>query len=357
MVATLRPAGDGQQLGDLWRRVEAEADGSVFQSWLWLGCRFDERFRRALVLTIEAEGRIVAIGLLGHGQRRFGLSQYCLAETGVADEDNVFIEHNGPLVVRDRPAARAAWFEAALRPHAGLGSMLRLSGVGPDDAAAAQRAGVTDGGMQRVAPWRDLARLRATGADCLDLVSANTRQQINRAWRRYEVSGPIIVARAATVGQADAWLAALADWHRQTWEARGKAGAFAARGFERFHTALVARGVACGVVDVLRVAAGARVIGYLYNFVWRGRVSAYQSGFAYNPAQPHEKPGLVCHVAAMRHYQARGLDGYDFLAGDDRYKTSLADRSVTMHWITAAPRWSMAAAILATRARIARWRG
>ncbi len=357
LVAALRPAGDAQQLGDLWRRVEAEADGSVFQSWLWLGCRFDERFRRALVLTIEAEERIVAIGLLGCGGRRFGLSQYCLAETGVADEDSVFIEHNGPLVVRDRPEARAAWFAAALRPRAGLGWILRLSGLGPDDAAAARLAGVTDGGMLRAAPWRDLARLRAAGADCLDVISANTRQQINRAWRRYAASGPISVARAATVVEAEAWLAALADLHRQTWEARGKAGAFAGAGFGRFHAALVARGVACGAVDVLRVAAGDRVIGYLYNFVWRGRVSAYQSGFAYDPAQPHEKPGLVCHVAAMRHYQARGLDGYDFLAGDDRYKTSLADGSVAMRWMRAAPRRSVAAAILATRARIARWRG
>jgi CelD/BcsL family acetyltransferase involved in cellulose biosynthesis len=349
--AVVRAAGDGRALGVVWQAIEAEAAASVFQSWLWLGCRFEARFAAALVLTIEAAGRVLAIGLIGRN-RRFGLAQYHVAETGMADEDSVFIEFNGPLVVADRPAVRAAWYRALLERVVGVTGRLRLSGLGDDDAAAVRQAAAVFGGVTRLAPRRDLAGLRAREADCLATVSANTRQQINRAWRGYEASGAVVVTRAASVAEALDWLAALADLHSATWQARGRPGAFAGAAFQRFHTSLVARGVETGAVDVLRIAAGPRVIGYLYNFVWRGVVSAYQSGFAYEPARPQAKPGLVCHVAAMRHYQARGLDCYDFLAGADRYKMSLADGDTTLHWLTAVPRAGLLRPILAARARI-----
>ncbi|MDD2877368.1 MAG: GNAT family N-acetyltransferase [Acidiphilium sp.] len=367
LYARIGPARDAAEIGALWRTVEAGADGSVFQSWLWLGCRFAARFDRAHVLTIETDNRMLAIGLLNRGGARFGLARYWLSETGTPTEDSVFIEHNGPLVVRDRPEARDAWFTALLRQRPklgwpelgwpklgwpGFGRFICLSGLGAADLAAAQRHGVVDGGIVRQAPRRDIARLRAAGVDCLDQVSANTRQQINRALRLYEASGALSVARAGTAPAARQWLAALAERHQATWRARGKPGAFANAAFRDFHAALADRGTASGEVDLLRIAAGDRLIGYLYNFVWRGTVSAYQSGFVYDPAHPHEKPGLVCHVAAMRYYQARGLDCYDFLAGDDRYKTSLADGNMTLYWVSAAPRVTLAGAILAARARI-----
>ncbi len=351
LSAVVRTAGDGLALGVVWQAIEAEAAASVFQSWLWLGCRFETRFGAALVLTIEAAGRVLAIGLVGR-TRRFGLAQYHVAETGVADEDGVFIEFNGPLVVADQPAVRDIWYHALFERVVGITGRVRLSGIGDDDAAVVPQAGAVFEAETRVAPRRDLAGLRARQADCLAGVSANTRQQINRAWRHYEVHGAVAVTRAAGVAEALDWLAALADLHGATWRVRGRPGAFAGAAFHRFHTALVARGAETGAVDVLRIAAGPRVIGYLYNFVWRGVVSAYQSGFAYEPARPQAKPGLVCHVAAMRYYQARGLDCYDFLAGADRYKTSLADGRTTLHWLTAVPRAGLLRPILAARARI-----
>ncbi|MGC9268583.1 GNAT family N-acetyltransferase [Acidiphilium sp.] len=352
LVAHLRPAPDAETLGTLWRGLEAVAEASVFQSWLWLGCRFDSRFDRAIILTIEATGRVLAIGLLNRARHWF-LPLAALSETGDPAEDSVFIEHNGPLVARDHPEIRPLWFAAALTARSPLGALLRVSGISDDDRAAVQRHGVTDLGITRPAPWRDLAALRASNTDCLSAVSANTRQQINRARRRSMAAGPITLTRADTVALAQSWLAALAALHQATWQARGKPGAFANPAFQRFHTELVARGVTSGAVDLLQITAGPQVIGYLYNFVWRGTVSAYQSGFAYQNAHPHEKPGLVCHVAAMRHYQAAGLDRYDFLAGGDRYKTSLADQTVTLHWLLAAPRLTLAAAALAARTTLA----
>jgi CelD/BcsL family acetyltransferase involved in cellulose biosynthesis len=127
----------------------------------------------------------------------------------------------------------------------------------------------------------------------------------------------------------------LAVLHQAHWTRRGKPGAFAGPAFRRFHRALLARAVPRGEADLLCIAAGGREIGYLYNFRFRERVLAYQSGFDYATAGAHEKPGMTCHHAAIEAALAEGMDCYDFLAGAQRYKSSLAGAEVPLHWLEA----------------------
>jgi CelD/BcsL family acetyltransferase involved in cellulose biosynthesis len=102
----------------------------------------------------------------------------------------------------------------------------------------------------------------------------------------------------------------------------------------RFHRCLLRRAVPLGQAEIVTVRAGPRVLAHLYNFIWRGRVLSYQSGVDID-ADPKAKPGLVAHLAAMRHYAARGLIEYDFLAGEARYKRSLATEIDEQLWIDA----------------------
>ena len=73
---------------------------------------------------------------------------------------------------------------------------------------------------------------------------------------------------------------------------------------------------------MLRIHAGDREIGYLYNFAADGWVMAYQAGLT-PPPDNRWKPGLVCHAAAIAFCLERGDRIYDFLAGPARYKSSL----------------------------------
>lgn len=134
------------------------------------------------------------------------------------------------------------------------------------------------------------------------------------------------------------WLEAMLPLHEATWSARGIASGFLAAPVQRFTRALIERGVERAEVDVLRVSAGPRVVGYLLNLVAAGRVLAYQGGFDYAGAGPHEKPGLTCHHAALERARAAGAVEYDFLAGDARYKRSLSNGVRSLHWCTWKPR-------------------
>lgn len=75
-------------------------------------------------------------------------------------------------------------------------------------------------------------------------------------------------------------------------------------------------------------------IGYLYNFVYEGRVLLYQSGFNYQAGTANAyRPGVVSHYYAIVYNASQNMLKYDFLAGDDAYKRGLSTGSEKMYWL------------------------
>lgn len=303
-------------LGPRWDALAERAGASFFQRWTWVGALAAERYPRPVLIEAAENGQTVGLAL---ANRTGWPPMLHLHESGDPAWDSVFIEHNGPVVMPDRPDVLRAML-AALRPAL-------LSGVGDGVRDAAR--GLGDALIQtRLAPFRDLA--------APDPVSRNTRQQLARSARAY---GDVTVAAAAAVAQARDWFTALMALHTARWAARGQPGAFASPGVVRFHHALIGDGVPAGTVQLLRVAAGSAAVGYLYNFRAGGTVYAYQSGFDYAGVSGMQKPGLTSHAAAIGWYQAQGYARYDFLAGDSQYKRSLASGAVPLHWMRLRPAW------------------
>jgi CelD/BcsL family acetyltransferase involved in cellulose biosynthesis len=321
---------DPTGLAEAWRTLEARADFSFFQSWTWVGCEVAARFPNAVLLRATRGEETVGLALCNRAR-----GTLWLGESGEPAWDAAYVEHNGPLLARDARNALPALLRAGLGRFAGR---LRLSGTHADTLPAARESGAVRILRAQPAPCLDL---RLLGDDFPASLSANTRYQLRRSDRAYEASGPIRAHRAETLAEASDFLAALAGLHQKTWTARGKPGAFANPSFVRFHRSLLARALPRGEADLLRIAAGDRTIGYLYNFRHAGRVLAYQSGFDYAARSPHEKPGLTCHHAAIRLARDTGATAYDFLAGPDRYKTSLANTATQLLWLDIAARWSI----------------
>ena len=344
-----RPRFDDAGLRDLeqrWRAFAPTAGASFFQDWTWVGCLAAGRYTDPVLLEVLRDEDLVALALFN---RRFshptGVSLY-LHESADPVLASTFIEHNGPLVAITDPvlrqAALADLLTKAMSEPVGPDRARRrlvLSGVGTDCASAAVLCGgsLAESSV-RVAPYVDF-QLLSSGQPFIDRLSRNTRHQLRRSNRNYAAEGALVLHRADTVEAGLEYLADLIRLHDITWTARGKAGAFATPAVRRFHQALIASGVPRGEVDLLRVTAGATVVGYLMNFNHRGVVSAYQSGFNYAAAGPHQKPGLTCHYLAIESYRQGGATAYDFLAGADRYKLSLANAHRWLHWLSVAPRW------------------
>ena len=346
LTAVADPAGLADAgLGVAWRELEARADPSFFQSWTWVGCRAKTRFPHAVLLRAEQDGATLGLALAN----RAGGALF-LGESGNPALDAVYVEHNGPLLARGAEHL----LPACLRAYLGrLTGRLRLSGADAAHLAAARAAGAVRVLRAQPAPFVDLAALGDGQGAFLAGLSANTRYQLRRSDRAYAAAGPIMAEPAASLAEAEVFLDALAVLHQATWVARGQPGAFANPQFVAFHRELLARALPRGEAELLRIRAGARVIGYLYNFCYRGRVLAYQSGFDYAHAGAHEKPGLTCHHAAIRRARAQGAATYDFLAGGDRYKTSLARAATGLFWLDIAPRASVRGLVYRLRTMLA----
>ncbi len=335
---TLAPLRDPDALAQEWRALEARAAASFFRSWTWVGCRAAERFPDPWLLRAERGGHTAGLALLN---RRHG--RLWLGESGDAALDAVFVEHNGVLLAREAADLLAPCLAALLagrRP-------VRLAGVDAAHLAAARQAGTVRVRRESLAPYVDLAALGPAPGAWQAGLSANTRQQLARSRRSL---GPVTLTRAADVAEAWAFLDALAALHQATWTARGRPGAFADPAFRRFHRDLLARAVPRGEAELLRIDGAHGPIGYLYNFRDRQRVLAYQSGFDYGRGGRAAKPGLTCHEAAIAQARAEGALAYDFLAGADRYKTSLANAATPLYWLDAAASASAAGIGLRLRA-------
>lgn len=347
-VTTVRVSevADFTALGLRWRDLEQRSAGSFFQSWSWTGCLAAERFPDPVLVEATDNGRTVALALFNRVRRRVGVASLYLGETGRPEMDTPFIEHNGVLAEAGREHELTV---ACLRAVASRYRLV-LSGIGqPTLAAVRAAAQLTCVVRTRASPCADLSLPRLTGDDFLAGRSANTRQQIRRSDRQY---GDVAAERAESVAAAERMLDDMAALHQAAWIARGQPGSFAAPFFRRFHSALIHEALPRGEIALLEVSAAGRKIGILYNFIFRDRMHAYQSGFDYPAAAGPAKPGLTCHHAAIRYASGQGLDSYDFLAGDDRYKRSLADHVHAQFWVEAGPVWSPSLLLRTLRAAV-----
>lgn len=334
------------RLGREWRALEADVAGlSFFQSWSWVGCLAEQRYRDPVLIRALDGGRTIGLALFNRSARRL-----CLAESGDPDLDAPFIEHNAPLAAGPRATdVQAALLRAAWgTPKVGR---LVLSGVAPrllgDAGGRAWRV------QERPAPLVDLDAVRAAGGDWLATRSANTRYTLRRSMRAYEARGPLRLDAARDAAEALDWFDALLRLHTRTWQDRGLAGAFATPFLLGFHRALIATTAARGELDLLRVTAAGQDVGYLYNFRLGGWVNAYQSGLDHAGAATHGKPGLTCHALAIARALGAGARVYDFLAGAAQYKASLATGTVPLVWAELVPTLSAPGLVAALRRFVA----
>ena len=344
------------QLERQWRALAAEAGASYFQDWGWVGCMAAERYADPVLIEVKRDQTLVGLALFNRRKWPGGASLH-LQESTDPSLASIFVEHNGPLLSIIDPVLRqavlASMLSCAINGPIGETALrarrLVLSGVPPECAdAALMTGGLVAEKSARIAPY---ANLSCDGQErpFIQRLSRNTRHQLRRSNRIYAAQGPLTVRRAGTAVEGLEFLNDMVALHDRTWAARGKTGAFSTASVRRFYQALLADGIPAGEVDLIRVAAGETAIGYLMNFTHAGTVSAYQSGFDYASAGSHQKPGLTSHFLAIEHYQALGFHTYDFLAGADRYKLSLANAHRRLHWLSVMPAWHPAS--IGTRLR------
>ncbi|MEZ5934203.1 MAG: GNAT family N-acetyltransferase [Alphaproteobacteria bacterium] len=339
-------------LASLWRGLEARADRSFFLSWPWIGTWLESIDCRPELLITRLDGEVVGLALvharLKTRHRLLPVWTLYLHQTGDDDQDVITIEYNDVLAdrrCRDRVRAACMRF---LVEHGAFGGRevgeVVLGGV--DAALRGQIEGLGRPVHERAAAGSavvDLSALRASGLPFLDSLKASTARRIRRSIALYEERGKLELKAASDVDEALDFFDRCGAMHQERWTARGRPGAFAYPFFVAFHRRLIRAALPHGAVELVRIAAAGEPIGYLYNFIDRGRVYYYFSGFRFDDDN-RLKPGLVSHALCIDRHLERGMDAYDFMAGDQRYKLELGQPGARIVSLAVQrPNWMLAA--------------
>jgi CelD/BcsL family acetyltransferase involved in cellulose biosynthesis len=326
----------------MWRALEPCCTISFFQSWGWIGAWLKSlpTDTRLHLIIAETDGELSGLAILAPAKvtrhRLLTSKALFLNEAGLAGY-NFVIEHNGFLLRsgREQQALDACLQFLAAEVH-GWDEVF-ISGIRQDSPLFLSEALAEHDIQRRVlktssSRYVDLEELRQSGRDYLDTLSSNTRYQVRRALRKHETNGPLTLAVATTLEQAHAYFEEMKVLHQAYWVGKGMRGSFANHHWEAFHRSLMSERFSHGEIQLLRIAAGAQPIGYLYNFIHNGWVYALQSGFHYE--QNHTlHPGYVSHYLAIEYNLRHGAKIYDFLAGDAQYKYSLGRNDHALAWV------------------------
>lgn len=350
-VVSLVPLPTSTPLRAQWTALEQRSNASFFISWTWIGrwlAHLPSDVPRAL-LRVETSGRLVGLAIVcGRVHRRAGLAGRsrslhinCAGDAGM---DELTIEYNAMLAESglEKGVLRAVTAHFARLP---TWDEIFLDGWNraelPPEAELARDGLVLVERAMRSCYQVPMNALRASGRPYVDSLPPKVRYKVRRSVRCAAEIGDLVMDVAAGPEQSGRFLRELGVLHQKAWNRRGEAGSFANSFFSAFHADLVSRVEDAASIQLIRMRVGERAVAYLYNFVHRGRVYNYQSGFDFDVARGAAwRPGVVCHAGAIEMNRAAGLDGYDFLAGEHVYKKELGINSGEMSWLTLQrPRW------------------
>lgn len=299
----------------------------------WLACVKDG-FRPWLLLLLEGEAPVAAFLAVCSKRLRGGLVPSRVVSvygTGDYKADGITPIYNAFLTPGDVRVSLARLLK--MLPFAW--DEFCLPGLSPDDFPGTHLDACNPGWLLRDYDkplyYVEMDKFDRERESYLNLLSANSRSQIRRSFRLYAQNGPVRIREAATVEEALEMaeaLYALCHLRKSKQHRRCSIDSF----FRKFHDRLLRNRFSRKETQLLHIFNDAGTIGYLYNHVYDGVVYSYQSGFVYTKDN-RLKPGLVAHVEAIVHNAALGHIRYDFGAGIERYKKTLATGSNSMQWV------------------------
>ncbi|MGH4019214.1 MAG: GNAT family N-acetyltransferase [Pseudonocardiaceae bacterium] len=348
LAVRVLPSSARVQAGEAWRAIEATApDVPPFARWdwtqLWLD-HFGDVVPHVYVI-VERGGVPRGTVLLTRSTRSRGPLSVRRMHLGTAGEpanEGVFVEYNGLCA---HSANRTAVARALLSHvhRTGGWDELHLDGFDPEAAAPLLAAEPRFTVEQRCSRVLDLDQAPGDLVDALGSKSA--RAAVRRSLRGIS---PYTTEWAYDCESANAILDDLERLHQERWRARGEPGAFASTRFCSFHRRLVERWLPEGRAVVFAVRQDGATVAALYGFVAGGTLQFYQGGF-HMFENNKVRAGYAAHLLLAGAARERGLTGYEYLAGDHRYKTELSTSERTLVWAILIRRRPRALAISAAR--------
>ncbi len=322
-IQVIADAEDFRQLRPEWEELlSTSRSDSLFLTWEWMFAWWTHLSgrRRLSILAVRSRGELIAIAPLALRPPDYGrLTPFRSLEflgSGTVGSDYL------DLIVRAGEEPRA---QEALADHLDGGKvMLELAQIRNASSLASDLAGRLEGrgwGLSRsttaVCPYIDLSG--RTWSSYLAGVGPAHRYNLRRRQRNLEESSELQFTEARSDEERREYLGHLIALHDLRWKGRGQPGAFEARGLLAFHEDFSALALRRGWLRLFLLRLGGRPVAALYGFRYGRTFYFYQSGF--DPACAKQSVGLVAMGLTIRRALEEGASEFDFLHGDETYKS------------------------------------
>ncbi|NTS78270.1 GNAT family N-acetyltransferase [Catenovulum sp. SM1970] len=309
--------------------AELAPQSSYFLSWSWIKTWLSQQSKQTLWLiqAKDKSGQTLGLGIfVKKSVLKFGFistTQLWLHKVGDEKSDQMWIEHNDFLLAEHvaddlRTAILQYLYTQNVCQWHELRWDMHPDGIGanwPELDMHCHQVLTSKGYHNQLQRYDDISQG----------FSKNTRRQVNRAKSLLEAQGQLNLELASDAKQKQAWLAQIAELHKQQWQDTAWGSGFDNHCFVEFHNRLIEQ----NDTDIIALTLNGDVLAFGYNFRQHQSVCFYLSTIK-KFEDNRIKVGLLLHTLAMQHYQNLGFRTYDFLAGDMRYKASLSDCSYTL---------------------------
>ena len=330
--SAVTPIRDVSSLAQRWNSLFAASDNSFFLSWHWIGTWLAKvrslSYKTFLVEAISGEKTVgLAIFCEKHAYRHkiLATKQWHLHKTGDPLLDRIWIEYNDFLVLTEQSASirRSMW--TAIMEYAPDVEEFAI-GLSTTTTIDCHRDA-----LPHALSWTQIedTALGVSIANGFEPYwstrTRNLRSQLNRSDRLLAESGYRFEATRTTDAFIDTFHK-IAPMHIRQWQDQsGFENGFFTEFFDELARSVVTPSLfSCRLVDNKGEIAAA-VVGFIHGQTLYFYLSG-QANFTNNKI----KPGLSLHRHIIQWCSANNIAYYDFMAGDYRYKRSLATHNEAM---------------------------
>jgi hypothetical protein len=179
----------------------------------------------------------------------------------------------------------------------------------------------------------NLEALRISKQTHLSSLSGRTRGLVKKTIEKYESEfGKLKIEYAANVVECQDWLESLMKLNIARLDSKNRASSFNIPFLQEFQNELIEIAFPKQEILMARIKAGETLIGYIYGYLYNQTAYIYQTGFVFEPDNKFS-PGLMAHHLVAQDALDSGVNCYDFLAGDYRYKQSLSNQKDELIWL------------------------
>ena len=326
-LLSLRPEWDGLLAGS---RSE-----TVALTWPWLATWWDlyrDGPHLALLTVRDPNGSLVGVAPFAARSARtagaFHVQRLELLGTGEPQRDAICSEYLDVISRRENEAAVVDAIADHLTRTRGFGwDEIVMASTRPGSVAAGLASAMASRGFRTAAIETErgpAVHLPDEEAAVSTLLSPPMRRKLAYYLRKLEAAGGVEFKVCRSESELETGLDHLIALHQKRWTARNRRGCFASERFGTFHRRIAPILLREGRVALYSLSVGGTVVYVLYGFRDGTTLLAYQSGF--DPDfDKRVSLGLVMLHHCLRQAVTEGVRDWDFLRGEEPYKT---------HWAT-----------------------